>query len=107
AMNSSEAIKLTTLVAEDKRLMRNLASVYEKQHFKNEIWLRKLREAAEVAGNWQIKFDTQGKILVQENKEYVKELLILLQNKRVKTVVDGLVFDVEGELIAIPEASRA
>lgn len=44
---------------------------------------------------------------VQENKEYVKELLILLQNKRVKTVVDGLVFDVEGELIAIPEASRS
>ncbi|BEE04432.1 Kiwa anti-phage protein KwaB-like domain-containing protein [Aeromonas veronii] len=107
AMNSSEAIKLTTLVAEDKRLMRNLASVYEKQHFRNEIWLRKLREAAEAAGNWQIKFDNQGKILVQENKEYVKELLILLQNKRVKTVVDGLVFDVEGELIAIPEASRA
>ncbi|HDO1317783.1 Kiwa anti-phage protein KwaB-like domain-containing protein [Aeromonas veronii] len=107
AMNSSEAIKLTTLVAEDKRLMRNLASVYEKQHFRNEIWLRKLREAAEAAGNWQIKFDTQGRILVQENKEYVKELLILLQNKRVKTVVDGLVFDVEGELIAIPEASRA
>ena len=102
AMNSSEATKLTTIVADDKRLMRQLASVYEKQHFTNDAWLRMLREAAIVAGNWKIRFDDQGKILVQENKEYVRELLVLLQNKRVKTVVDGLVFDVEGELIAIP-----
>lgn len=102
AMNSSEATKLTAIVADDKRLMRQLASVYEKQHFTNDAWLRMLREAAVVAGNWKIRFDDQGKILVQENKEYVRELLVLLQNKRVKTVVDGLVFDVEGELIAIP-----
>lgn len=105
AMNSYEASKLTAIVAEDKRLMRQLASVYEKKHFTNEIWLRKLREAATTAGNWKIRFDDQGMILVQESKEYVRELLILLQNKRVKTVVDGLIFDVEGELIAVPETS--
>ncbi|EJB5285167.1 DUF4868 domain-containing protein [Vibrio vulnificus] len=104
AMTSQESAKLTAIVGEDKRLMRQLASVYEKQHFNNDIWLRKLREAAEEAGNWQIKFDEHGKILVEETKEYVRELLVLLQNKRVKTVVDGLMFDVEGELVAISEA---
>ncbi|HGF7203326.1 Kiwa anti-phage protein KwaB-like domain-containing protein [Vibrio sp. S12_S33] len=106
AMNYSESSKLTAIVGEDKRLMRQLASVYDKQHFNNDIWLQKLRDAASEAGNWQIQFDANGKILVQETKEYVKELLVLLQNKRVKTVVDGLMFDVEGELIAIPEASN-
>lgn len=104
AMNYSESSKLTSVVGDDKRLMRQLASVYEKQYFTNDIWLSKLRTAATDAGNWQIKFDNNGKILVEETKEYVKELLTLLQNKRVKTVVDGLMFDVEGELIAIPEA---
>ncbi|MGF1840367.1 Kiwa anti-phage protein KwaB-like domain-containing protein [Vibrio atlanticus] len=103
AMNPSEAQKLTNIVSDDKRLMRQLASVYDKQHFTNDLWLRKLREAAEEAGNWQIKFDDHGKIVVEETKEYVRELLILLQNKRVKTVVDGLMFDVEGELTLIPE----
>ncbi|BCI77604.1 Kiwa anti-phage protein KwaB-like domain-containing protein [Vibrio cholerae] len=106
AMNYSESSKLTAIVGEDKRLMRQLASVYEKQHFNNDIWLQKLRDAASEAGNWQIQFDENGKILVQETKEYVRELLVLLQNKRVKTVVDGLMFDVEGELIAIPETSN-
>ncbi|PQJ84448.1 Kiwa anti-phage protein KwaB-like domain-containing protein [Aliivibrio sifiae] len=104
AMNSQESSKLTTIIGDDKRLMRQLASVFEKEFFTNDIWLRKLREAATDAGNWKIKFDGSGKILVEDSKEYVKELLILLQNKRVKTVVDGLMFDVDGELIAISES---
>ncbi|WP_305421824.1 Kiwa anti-phage protein KwaB-like domain-containing protein [Photobacterium leiognathi] len=101
AMNADESNKLISIIGDDKRLMRQLASVYEKQHFNNELWLRKLRDAADEAGNWQIKFDDDGKIKVIEKKEYVKELLVLLQNKRVKTVVDGLMFDVEGELVTI------
>lgn len=104
SMSAEEAQKLISIVGEDKRLMRQLASVYEKQYFTNEIWLRKLREAATAAGNWKIQFDENGKIVIEETKEYVRELLVLLQNKRVKTVVDGIIFDVEGELIAIPEA---
>jgi hypothetical protein len=106
AMNTQESSKLTSIVGDDKRLMRQLASVYDKQYFTNELWLRKLRDAASNADNWLIKFDEEGQIIVEETKEYVKELLILLQNKRVKTVVDGIMFDVEGELISIatPEA---
>ena len=101
AMNSSESTKLRSVVGDDKRLMRQLASVYQKGHYGNELWLQKLRDAANEAGNWKIKFDDHGKILVEESKDYVKELLVLLQNKRVKTVVDGLMFDVEGELVEI------
>lgn len=101
AMNSTYSRSLTTIIGNDKRLMRQLASVHEKQYYNNEVWLRRLRQAASDAGNWQIKFDDAGQIIVEENKEYVKEMLTLLQNKRVKTVVDGLMFDVEGELIAI------
>ena len=46
-------------------------------------------------------FRSHGKIVIEESKEYIKELLTLLQNKRVKTIVDGIVFDVDGELIAL------
>ncbi|MCF1428619.1 MAG: DUF4868 domain-containing protein [Shewanella sp.] len=104
AMIAEESQKLINIIGEDKRLMRQLASAYEKRYFANEVWLRKLREAATAAGNWKIQFDDNGKIVIEETKEYVRELLVLLQNKRVKTVVDGIMFDVEGELIAIPEA---
>lgn len=101
AMIPRESEKLTSIIGEDKRMMRQLASVLDKQYYNNEIWLRKLKQAADQAGNWQLKFDVHGKILIDDNKNYVKELLTLLQNKRVKTVVDELTFDVEGELIAI------
>lgn len=89
------------VIGNDKHLMRQLASVHEKGYYKNEIWLTKLRKVATEAGNWKIKFDDEGKIEIIENKEYVKELLTLLQNKRVRTVVDGVIFDVDGELIAL------
>ncbi|HIF9186499.1 TPA: Kiwa anti-phage protein KwaB-like domain-containing protein [Photobacterium damselae] len=101
AMSSEESIKLTNIIGEDKRMMRQLASVLDKQYYSNEVWLRRLKQAADSADNWLIQFDSDGKILIEENKEYVKELLTLLQNKRVKTVVDDLIFDVEDEFVAI------
>jgi hypothetical protein len=101
AMVATSKDTLTTVIGNDKHLMRQLASVHEKGYFSNDIWLTKLKNVAELAGNWKIKFDDAGKILVEDNKDYVKELLTLLQNKRVKTVVDGVMFDVDGELIAL------
>ena len=92
---------LSKSIGNDKHLMRQLASVYEKGYYNNDIWLAKLKVAAESAGNWLVKFDADGSIQVQGNKEYIRELLTLLQNKRVKTVVDGVVFDVDGELITL------
>jgi hypothetical protein len=101
AMVATSKGTLTTVIGNDKHLMRQLASVHEKGYFSNDIWLTKLKNVADAAGNWKIKFDDAGKILVEDNKDYVKELLTLLQNKRVKTVVDGVMFDVDGELIAL------
>lgn len=95
---------LTGIIGNDKHLMRQLASVHEKGYFSNDIWLTQLKNVADEAGNWKIKFDHEGKIVVEDNKEYIKELLTLLQNKRVKTVVDGVMFDVDGELIALDVA---
>lgn len=107
ALCSSSAIAttakdpITRVIGNDKHLMRQLASVHDKGYYNNDIWLAKLKSAAEEAGNWKVKFDEHGKIEIEESKEYIKELLTLLQNKRVKTVVDGIVFDVDGELIAL------
>ena len=92
---------LKSVVGSDKHLMRQLASVYNKPYYNNPEWLTKLKDAAEEAGNWRIEFEEDGKIKVKEEKDYVKELLVLLQNKRVKTVVDGVMFDVDGELISL------
>lgn len=101
AMIATSKDTLTSVIGNDKHLMRQLASVHEKGYYSNDIWLAKLKNVADAAGNWKIKFDEEGKILVEDNKSYVKELLTLLQNKRVKTVVDGVIFDVDGELVAL------
>jgi len=45
--------------------------------------------------------DNNGSLKLDAGKVYIKELLPLLQNKRVETVVDHQVFDVDGELIAL------
>lgn len=89
------------VVGIDKHLMRQLAAVHEKGYYANKDWLAKLKKAAEDAGNWKIKFNGAGEIEIENDKSYIKELLILLQNKRVKTVVDGVIGDVDGELIAL------
>lgn len=58
---------LTKIIGNDKHLMRQLASVHEKGYYTNDIWLRRLENAAEEAGNWKIKFDGNGKIKIEEN----------------------------------------
>jgi len=92
---------LTTTIGTDKHLMRQLASVYSKGFYSDEEWMVKLKAEADKAGNWLIRFDADGKLEVDGDKAYIKELLILLQNKRVETVVDHKIFDVDGELIAL------
>ena len=87
--------------------MRQLASVHSKPYYNNDIWLTKLKEVADKpeSSHWLIKYDAQDQIIVQEDKAYVRELLTLLQNKRVRTVVDGVEQDVDGELVNLPAAS--
>jgi len=45
--------------------------------------------------------DSNGSLELDADKAYIKELLPLLQNKRVETAVDHQVFDVDGRLIAL------
>ncbi len=101
ALSISYSDLLSKSIGSDKHLMRQLASVYAKGYYNNDVWIEQLKKAAIKAGNWLVQFDDDGTIQVQGNKEYIRELLTLLQNKRVKTVVDGVVFDVDGELITL------
>ena len=107
AIARSSKDPLSKVVGNDKHLMRLLASVHEKGDNADPVWLGKLRRVAEEAGNWRVKFGSDGKILIEEDKDYIKEVLTLLQNKRVKTVVDNLMFDVDGELVAVQAPSRS
>jgi len=91
---------LASAIGTDKHFLRQLSSVKKKGFFKNPTWMGQLREAAKDAGNWLIEFNAAGKIVVRREKEYIRELLTLLQNKRVQTVVDKNIFDVDGELVA-------
>jgi len=107
AMKATDKFKFINTMGEDKHLMRQLASVEEKALYKDPVWLGKLKTAADSAQNWKIDFDENGKIIVKEDKEYIKEILVLLQNKRVMTVVDKKVFDVDGELIPVSIATQS
>ena len=100
-----EEMFLSRAIGTDKHLMRQLASVYSKPYYNNDVWLTQLHQVAQNEDSWLIQFDADGKIQVQEDKKYIHELLTLLQNKRVRTVVDGVMFDVDGELIALPVVS--
>ncbi|EHH0750531.1 Kiwa anti-phage protein KwaB-like domain-containing protein [Vibrio vulnificus] len=100
AMKQTDKLKFINTVGNDKHLMRQIASVEQKAHYKNELWMNQLKKEAENAKTWKIKFEN-NRILIEEDKEYIKEVLTLLQNKRVMTVVDKQVCDVDGELIPI------
>jgi hypothetical protein len=88
-----------SVIGTDKHFLRQLSSVQQKGFYKDPVWVRKLQNEAAAAGNWLLEFDSKGKIIVKEEKSYVRELLTVLQNKRVQTVVDKNVFDVDGELL--------
>lgn len=104
-ISTSAAQTLSDAIGDDKHLMRQLASVHAKGFYADDVWMTKLKQAAESAGNWRIRFDGSGKLEIDEDKAYIKELLTLLQNKRVETVVDHQMFDVDGELIAFQSGS--
>lgn len=95
---SGDELTLNNAIGTDKHLLRQLSSVQQKGYYKNPNWVTSLRTEAQAAGNWLLEFDAKGKIVVKNEKAYVRELLIVLQNKRVQTVVDKKVCDVDGEL---------
>lgn len=99
--------RLSNSIGTDKHFMRQLASVQAKGYYKDAAWMGKLRQEIQAAGNWLIEFNAAGKLVIKEDKAYIKELLTVLQNKRVQTVVDKHICDVDGELTElIPRASN-
>lgn len=92
---------LSSAIGTDRHFLRQLSSVQTKGFYKNEEWMVQLRAAAQ-AGNWMLEFNEEGNIVIFEDKLYIREVLTVLQNKRVETVVDHKVCDVDGELTDIP-----
>ncbi|MFS1461289.1 Kiwa anti-phage protein KwaB-like domain-containing protein [Vibrio lentus] len=101
SMKASDKATFKAVISNDKHLMRQVASVGHKGHFEDPVWMEKLRTKAKQFSDWKIEFDDDKKIVIKEDKAYIKELLTLLQNKRVMTLVDGKVCDVDGELIPV------
>lgn len=91
---------LSSAIGTDKHFLRQLSSVQQKGFYKNSIWIEKLKKEVKFAGNWLLELDALGKIIVKNEKSYIRELLTVLQNKRVETIVDKMVCDVDGELNA-------
>lgn len=89
---------LAVAIGADKHFLRQLSSVKNKAFYRDPVWIGKLQNVARAAGNWLLEFDSTGKIIVKNEKAYIRELLTVLQNKRVETVIDKKVFDVDGEL---------
>lgn len=95
-----DELTLDNAIGTDKHLLRQLSSVREKAHYKDPNWIKSLKAEAQAAGNWMLEFDATEKIVIKKEKLYVRELLIVLQNKRVQTVIDKKIYDVDGELTA-------
>lgn len=91
---------LNVAIGTDRHFLRQLSSVKSKGFYKDQVWVGKLQQVAKAAGNWLLEFDAAGKIIIKNDKQYVRELLTVLQNKRVETVVDKKICDVDGELTA-------
>lgn len=91
---------LVEAIGSDKHLMRQLASVFQKGYYADDVWMTQLKNKVQQEG-WLLRFDENDNIEIDNDKTYIKELFTLLQNKRVSTVVDNQVFDVDGELIAL------
>ncbi len=106
AMDSSSQESFKNIIGKDKHLMRQLSIVEEKGYYKNTQWFESLIEKvrSQEAADWLIEIDSGGKIVMKDDKNYIKEVLTLLQNKRVKTLVDNKIMDVDGDLIPVGNA---
>ena len=89
---------LTKIINNDGHLMRNFSSVKELSFYKEDGWFDKLYSAITIDKMGTLQFDENRKIKIINNKIYIKELLTLLQDKRVTTVISKRICDVDGNL---------
>ncbi|EOB6261492.1 Kiwa anti-phage protein KwaB-like domain-containing protein [Vibrio fluvialis] len=103
AMSESSKNAFKNIIGKDKHLMRQLAVVEEKGYYKDTEWFKSLiaKVRSKEAEDWLIEIDDHDQIVMKEDKTYIKEILTLLQNKRVVTLIDNIIMDVDGDLIPV------
>ncbi|PSU23019.1 hypothetical protein CTM97_19900 [Photobacterium phosphoreum] len=85
-------------IGNDKSLLKNLAATQRSGHYRNPIFKSKLLAIVRDKKLGNLRFDNDNNIIVDNDKRYIKEIIILLGDKRVKTLILENVADVEGNL---------
>ncbi|WP_394165973.1 Kiwa anti-phage protein KwaB-like domain-containing protein [Photobacterium piscicola] len=101
--NDGHAILLKT-IGTDKTLMKQLVSAQKSGYYKNPAFSDALKQVVMTDKLGFIEFHDDGSIVIKEDKAYIKELLILLHDKRVRTLILQQVVDVDGNLLEHKQA---
>jgi len=97
---------LLNIIGNDKTMMKQLASTQRLSHYKKATFSERLYQKIHLEGFGQLEFDDNNVIVVKNDKAYVKEMLTLLQDKRVITLIFENLADVDGNLSQlIPEST--
>ncbi|HIF9149314.1 TPA: Kiwa anti-phage protein KwaB-like domain-containing protein [Photobacterium damselae] len=97
-INENDKETLINVINGDGHFMRNFSSVKTLSFYKEEGWLDKLYSAITIDKMGTLEFHEDKKIKIKNDKTYIKELLVLLQDKRVTTVISKRTCDVDGNL---------
>lgn len=82
---------LTQRVGNNQRYLRKVATMKNLGHYKNPVYLLRLRQVSQAKG-WNIEFDEQQIVITEETLD---DILTLLQNKRLHSELTEEDFDVE------------
>ena len=104
--NDSIDIFIST-IGSDKTLLKNLASTQRSGHYRNPEFKAKLLSIVKDQKLGNLKFDENNNIIIENNKLYLKEVITLLGDKRVKTLILENLADVEGNLHVLMNGQAA
>lgn len=86
---------LTSKVGDNQRYLRKITTIKKLGHYKNSIFLQRLKEVSENK-DWNIQFKEQQIVITEESLE---DILTVLQNKRLYSELTDEDFDVESPKI--------
>lgn len=86
---------LTNKVGNNQRYLRKVATIKNLGHYRNPVFLQRLREISTEKG-WNIQFDEQQIVITEESLDTI---LTVLQNKRLHSELTQEDFDVESTKI--------
>ena len=85
---------LTDKVGNNQRYLRKIAVIKNLGHYKNSVYLQRLKQLSNTKG-WNIKFDEEQILITDETLD---DILTLLQNKRLHSELTEEDFDVDGKI---------